>query len=123
MLTNEARIQTEHPSRYLVRLCRHADSIGHKLVQLHPGHAQARPEVKHVEWSDAAGTLTLNWGTCTMQAGPDTLTVRAEAATEEDLQRIQDLITRNLERFGRRDHLKVTWQRPQAPAAQADTSG
>jgi hypothetical protein len=123
MLTNEARIQTEHPGRYLARLCRHADSIGHKLVQLHPGNAQARPEVKHVEWSDTAGTLTLNWGTCTMQAGPDTLTVRAEAATEEDLQRIQDLMTRNLERFGRRDHLSVTWPRPQAPAAQAGTAG
>jgi hypothetical protein len=75
--------------------------------------------VKHVEWSETAGTLTLNWGTCTMQAGPDTLTVRAEAANERDLQRIQDLITRNLERFGRRDHLRVTWQRPPAPPAQA----
>lgn len=64
MLTAEARIQTERPSRYLVQLCRHADS-------------------------------------------------------EENLQRIQSLITRNLERFGRRDHLNVNWQRPQAPAIQA----
>jgi hypothetical protein len=123
MLTSEARIQTEHPSRYLIRLCRHADSIGRKLLQLHPGDAQPRPQVKRVKWSDTAGTLTLNWGRCTMQAGPDTLTVRAEATNEENLQRIQDLITRNLERFGRRDHLRVSWQRPQAPAVQADTAG
>jgi hypothetical protein len=54
-----------------------------------------------------------------MHADPDTLTVRAEAATEENLQRIQDLITRNLERFGRRDHLKVNWQRPEPPTAEA----
>jgi hypothetical protein len=119
MLTNEARIQTEDPSRYLVQLCRHADSIRHKLLQLHPGKPQERPEVKHVEWSDTAGTLTLNWGRCIMQAGPDTLTVRAEATNEQELQQIQDLVTRNLERFGRRDRLTVNWQRPQAPGAQA----
>ena len=46
-----------------------------------------------------------------------TLTVRAEAASEESLQRVQDLITRNLERFGRREHLTVNWQRPGTPTA------
>lgn len=91
MLTAEARIQTAQPSRYLVQLCRHASSISHKILQLHPGKTQTRPEVQHVEWSDTAGTLTLSWGRCTMQAGQDTLTVRAEAANEENLQRIQSL--------------------------------
>lgn len=119
MLTAEAQIQTEHPDRYLVQLCRHANSINHKILQHHAGKAQARPEMEHVEWSDTDGTLIFGWGRCTMQAGPDTLTVRAEAADEENLQRIQNLITRNLERFGRRDHLKVNWQQPQAPAVQA----
>jgi hypothetical protein len=60
---------------------------------------------------------------CTLQAGPDTLTVRAEATNEENLQRLQNLITRDLERFGRRDHLKVNWQRPEAPAVQAGEAG
>ncbi len=58
-----------------------------------------------------------------MHAGPDTLTVRAEAASEENLQRIQNLVTRNLERFGRRDHLKVNWQRPGPPAVPAGEAG
>ena len=119
MLTAEAHIQTEQPSRYLVQLCRHASLINHKILQHHAAKAQVRPEVQHVEWSDADGTLTFSWGRCTMQAGPGTLTVRAEAASEENLQRIQDLIARNLERFGRRDHLKVNWQRPEAPTVQA----
>jgi hypothetical protein len=123
MLTAEARIQTEHPSRYLAQLCRHANSINHKILHLHASKAQARPEVQHVEWSDSDGTLSLTWGLCTMQAGPDTLTVRAHATNEENLQQIQNLITRNLERFGRRDHLKVNWQRPVAPTVQAGESG
>ena len=58
-----------------------------------------------------------------MQGSPDTLTLRAEATNEENLQRIQDLITRNLERFGRRDHLTVNWQRPEAPTVQASEAG
>jgi hypothetical protein len=61
------------------------------------------------------GTLDLGRGRATLHAGPGTLTVRAEAASEESLQRVQDLITRNLERFGRREHLKVNWQQPATP--------
>jgi hypothetical protein len=44
-------------------------------------------------------------------------TVRAEAANKQSLQQAQDLITRNLERSGRREHLKLNRQRPEAPAA------
>jgi hypothetical protein len=46
-----------------------------------------------------------------MQAGGNVLTLRAEADDEGNLQLIQDIITRDIERFGRRDHLKVSWQR------------
>ena len=121
MLTAEAHIQTERASRYLVQLCRHADSINHKghRLRLHDSKAQARPELWHVEYSDTNGILRLNWGQCTMQASSDTLTLRIEAADEEDLRRTQDLITADLERFGTRDHLKVDWLRPDAPTVQA----
>jgi hypothetical protein len=71
--TAEARIQTKHPSRYLVQLCRHASSINRKILRLHAGNAQARPEIQHVESTGTDGTLILKWGRCTMQAGPDTL--------------------------------------------------
>jgi len=50
-----------------------------------------------------------------MQANPDTLTLRAEATDEEHLQRVQELVTGHLDRFSRRDHLSVNWQRPEAP--------
>lgn len=114
MPTAEARIQTSQPSRYLVQLCRHAASINHKILR-HAGRALMRPDIQQVEWSDTDGTLDLGWGRCTMHAGPGTLTVRAEAASEESLHRVQNLITRNLERFGRREHLKVNWQQPGTP--------
>jgi hypothetical protein len=42
MLIAEARVETERPSWYLVRFCRHASD-----------EAQAHPETQaHVEWSD-----------------------------------------------------------------------
>jgi hypothetical protein len=123
MPSAEARIQTEQPSRYLVQLCRHADSINHKDHHLHAGEAQARPEVLHVEWSDTDGILGLSWGQCTMRAGPDTLTLRVEAPDEESLRGIQDLITADLERFARRDHLTVDWLLQGAPPVQAGEAG
>jgi hypothetical protein len=54
-----------------------------------------------------------------MQTSPDTLTLRAEAADEENLQRVQDLLAEHLDRFARRDHLEVKWHRPQGPTAQS----
>lgn len=120
MLTAEAQVGTQRPSRYLVQLCQHFNHQGRHLRHgPHPhvvDDAQAPPEVQaHVEWSDTDGIVSLSWGQCTMQATPDTLTLRAEAADEESLQRVQDLVAGHLERFGRRDHLTVNWRRPPAP--------
>ena len=115
MPTAQARIPTGQPSRYLIQLCQHANSINHKTLR-HPGRAPVRPDIQHVERSDTHGTLDLGWGRCTLQAGPGTLTVRAEAANNESLQQVQDLITRNLERSGQREHPQVNWQRPETPA-------
>ncbi len=70
MLIAEAHVQTEHPSRYLVQLCRHAQQA-HRLSHRprgHDGDAQAPPEVQHVEWSETRGTISFGWGRCTMQA-------------------------------------------------------
>jgi hypothetical protein len=72
----------------------------------------------YAEWSQTRGTISFGWGQCTMQASPGRLTLRVEAAKEEHLQRVQEIVTADIERFGRRDQLKVTWQRPAAPIAQ-----
>jgi hypothetical protein len=120
MLTAEALVETEHSSRYLVQLCRHLSEMGQHLRHRRRTHdgGHAPPEVRHVEWSETQGIVRLSWGQWTMQATADSLTLRVEAADEESLRRIQDLVAGRLERFGRRDHLTVNWQRPQAPTVQ-----
>ena len=120
MLTAEAQVETERPGRYLVQLCRHASQMGQHLRQRPRTHdgGDAPPEVQHVEWSDTYGIVRLSWGQWTMQTTPDTLTLRAEATDEENLRRIQDLVAARLEIFGRREHLKVNWQRFEALADQ-----
>ena len=124
MLTAEAQIQTRRPSRYLTQLCKHASDMGgHRVHALRARHGGTRPgdspEVRHVEWSDTHGIVSLSWGQCTLEATSSTLTLRAEAADEENLRRIQDLITARLERFGQRDHLKVNWQQQRNDSGRA----
>ncbi len=118
MLIAEAHVQTDRPSRYLVQLCRHADQMGqrrlHRARSHDGGDTHTPPEVQHVEWSDTYGIVRLSLGQWTMEATADELTLRAEATNERDLQRIQDLVAGRLEMIGRRDHLTVTWRRPDA---------
>ncbi len=68
-----------------------------------------------VTWTDTTGTLRLSWGTCTLHAEDNTLTVHAESDNEANLKRVQDIISADIERFGRRDRLTVNWTRPDAP--------
>ena len=125
MLAAEARVQTGLPARYLVQLCKHASKMGGHLRHRPRSHGSGDgpPEIQHAEWSDTDGTITLNWGQWTMQATPGTLTLRAEAGSEENLRRIQDLVTARLEKIGRRDHLTVNWQPTEAPAAAPAEAG
>jgi hypothetical protein len=112
MPTAEAHVQTSQPGRYLIQLCRHAQQI-HRLPHSPRPHdrggARPAPTVQHVEWSQTRGMISFGWGQCTMQASPDRLTLQVEAADEEHLQRVQEIIAADIERFGRRDQLKVTW--------------
>jgi len=43
-----------------------------------------------------------------MHAAPGTLTLRAEAPGEESPQRVQGIIARDIERFGKRNQLTVS---------------
>ena len=118
----EARVPTENAQRYLTRLGQHAGKMSSRLRHRPRSHAGggAPPEVRHAEWSDTDGTLVLSWGQCTLHADPGLLILRAEAADPDSLTRIQDLIAGRLEKFGRREHLTVTWRPAQAPGAAPD---
>ena len=122
MISAEAHIETEHPGRYLVQLCRHAQQV-HRLPhrpRTHNSGDSSPPEVGHIECSDTHGTLTFTpGGRCTMTATAHLLRLCIEAADEPDLRRLQNIITRNIERFGRREQLTVTW-RPLPPVGPPD---
>jgi len=119
-----ARIETGRSGRYLTQLCRHVESIYAKRGSHGepPGHAEGRQaqdrpaEAPRVVWTEAAGTISFGDVTVTLLADPAALILRAEAGSDESLQRAQDLVTGQLARIGRRDRLTVTWQRAGATA-------
>jgi hypothetical protein len=113
MPTADARITTDRASRYLVQLCRHASQMGHGFPAHGGPHMSGeRPGQIAAKWSETDGSISLDWGTCTLQATPEALTLHVEADDVEHLQRIQALLTRNIARMGRRDDLTVNWRRP-----------
>ena len=116
----QAVIHTADPARYIARLRRHTARMGEHthFVPRHgrrppgPGSTHTPPRVTHAEWSGTHGAVTMNWGQWTAQAAPGTLTLHAEAADQENLKRIQEMLTSRLETFGRREHLQLTWHAP-----------
>jgi hypothetical protein len=112
-MTLEARIETDRPERYLAQICKHAESMGgggHQ-ARLHGGDHRAGGDVMvHADWTESEGTLTFDtWGTCTITAGDSALTLRIDAVDDERLRRIRDVLTKDIDRFGRRDGLAVDW--------------
>ena len=118
MPTAEAQVPTERASRYLVQLCRHANQMGgHRMTRL-PDHIRADPQARHdmprnvaAEWSDTQGTISVDGAACTLRATAGALALRADAVDDDTLVRLQEMITRNLGRFSRREPLTVTWRR------------
>ncbi|MFJ8019507.1 DUF2218 domain-containing protein [Streptomyces sp. NPDC096311] len=47
---------------------------------------------------------------CSLRGRPGALAVRVEAADEENLRRFQELVGGHVERFGRRERVKVVWR-------------
>ena len=124
MPTVEAEIQTERPSRYLTQICKHAAAMraGDHGLLIHLSNARREVQV-HADWSDTRGVITFSpWGKCTVTANTHTLTLRVDAADEENLRKIQDIITKDLDRFSRRDALSVKWQPASPPQRRARLS-
>jgi hypothetical protein len=116
----QAQIQTDRASRYLVQLCKHAAAMGatrgHGLRNHLPGRSANREVQVRAEYSDSRGTVIFTpWGRCTMTATPTTLTVDIEATDPDNLQRVRDIVTRDLDRFSHRNPLTITWSQPGIP--------
>ncbi len=90
--TSDARVATEHASRYLQQLCKH---WSHKFA---------------VTFDPAHGVVPFGEATCTFDATPEALLMRLEAAPGE-IARMEEVVTKHLERFAFREALDIRWAR------------
>ena len=95
MLLSVAVVTTDAPERYGKQLLSH---LGRK-VQTEPLPDRPAP----------AGRLVFAYGVGTVLPMPGQLILRATAANQESLARVQDVLQRHLEKFGARRELTVTW--------------
>src|SRR5205823_3342596 len=79
MLTAEAHVATERPSRYLAQVCEHLSQIRTHHDNQMQAHDGAPPRVQHVEWTNTDGVIRFDRGRCTLQVIPSGLSLRVEA--------------------------------------------
>jgi hypothetical protein len=125
MPTAEASVETKDPARYLAQFCKHAAAMNqHAPAMLRPHTPGARTPASAgdlaqgevhltVECSETYGVVTFTpWGRCSISVDGNLLRLRADAMDADGLQRIQDVMTGDLERWGARENLKVAWRDP-----------
>ncbi|GAM48964.1 hypothetical protein NSK11_contig00097-0020 [Nocardia seriolae] len=127
MPSSEARISTDRPARYLAQFCKHAAAMadtmnGARAHRFRPHGGTGEHEPAHQV--AARGELTVRaasegndgtveftpWGRAALHADATTLTIRIDATGQDELRRIQELITDDLNRFTRRQ-LDIDWLR------------
>ncbi|OCX15562.1 cytochrome B [Stutzerimonas xanthomarina] len=92
MLVSTARITTENPQRLITRLCKH---WGHKFP---------------ASYDDHQGEIELSLGHCLLEAHENGLQVRLQAAVEEQIQRLQQVVADHLERMAAGETFVFNWQ-------------
>lgn len=102
MPRSEARVPTRRAERYLAQLCRHAEAMGEH-------GSGARLRLQGVERSGDGAVLRFDRGRCVVRAEPDALVLSVEAGDAESRRQVETLIAADIERFGHRDELTVTW--------------
>ena len=121
MPSAQTRVRTQNAAAYLARLCGHLAKL--TSPRRFPGHGSQPhagsqpPAVLNAEHTRDAGTITLTWGQLTLHATADELTIRADAGSQENLHRIQDMTAGRLHKFGRREHLDIQWTPVTGPAS------
>jgi hypothetical protein len=111
----EAKIGTDRSGRFLKQLRDHATAMSNNDSGHRPPHSENHPDAGRPELQVEAGEnrVVLSFGPlgrCIATADRDALNIRIEAGTADDLERIQQIISRDLQRFGQRDGLTVTWR-------------
>jgi uncharacterized protein len=90
-LSSQAAVSTEKPVPYMRQLCKH---FGHKVDAV---------------FTDDSGYINFEAGRCDLRAGDGELFLTVTADSEENRERLRNVVGSHLERFGRRDELSVSW--------------
>lgn len=93
-----AVVATAEAGTLITRLARH---WRHKI-----------PDLVHDE---TGADIPLGLGSCRLRASDATLDIRLEAATEEDLGRLAEVVASHLQRFARGETLVFDWVRHGSP--------
>jgi len=97
--TSTAVVHTDAALRYAKQLVAH---LGHKVP------------VEDVDGNPNAQRLVFAYGSGVVRPEADRLVMEAAADDDESLARVEDVLTRHLERFGARRALGVSWQRQES---------
>ena len=93
MLVSFARVVIDNPGRLITRLCKH---WGHKFP---------------VSFEELQGEIQLGLGHCLLQAQDNALDVRLNAADDEQLQRLETVVSDHLQRMATEPLPTFNWQR------------
>ncbi|WP_417773654.1 DUF2218 domain-containing protein [Stappia sp.] len=89
---SQARVETQHASRYLQQLCKH---FAHKVS---------------VTFDASEGSVDFPFGDCRLKAGDDVLHIECVSDTQDTLRRTQFVVHDHLERFAWREKPEIVWQ-------------
>ncbi|TNE36453.1 MAG: DUF2218 domain-containing protein [Alphaproteobacteria bacterium] len=92
-MSNEtiSTVKTTHGSRYLQQLCKH---FRHKIP---------------ADFNKQAGRIIFEEGKCDLAASENGLVMTVSATGKAEGARLQNILTRHLERFAFREDLEITW--------------
>lgn len=95
MPRSQAVVPTAHASRYLQQLCKH---WAHKF---------------QTEFTPSEGRIALPLGKARLTAAADALTIDLDAADDENLAVLRDVVAEHVERFASRESLVFDWRSAQ----------
>ena len=91
-LQSLAFVATATPGRYIGRLCKH---FAHKIP---------------VSFDEHQGRIEFAFGLALLQAQETGLTLSVQAATDDDRQKLEQVVASHFERFAWQEALSLDWQ-------------
>lgn len=102
-VASTARVAVERPTTYLRQLCEH-------FADERQRHSAQEFEVTFDDQNGFIDFAPVVSGSCRLYARQErVLVVEASGNDQAALERVQRIVTKHLERFGRRDGLTVEW--------------